>query len=95
MEKRMIIDMDKVIFQATPEIIYQGLMLYIEKSEQKNSPDFEADRITKPQASKLAGISIPTLDKQIKLGKFKQYHVGRRKYFLKSEIIESLRNQTL
>ncbi|MBW8334856.1 MAG: helix-turn-helix domain-containing protein [Prolixibacteraceae bacterium] len=95
MEKQMTIDMDKVIFQATPEIIYQGLKLYIEKSEQKNNlPDFEADRISKSQAAKLAGISIPTLDKMIKKGKFKQYNLGTRKYFLKSEIIESLRNNS-
>ena len=58
----------------------------------KQLPDFEKDRISKTQAAKLAGISIPTLDKRIKEGKFKQYNLGTRKYFLKSEVIESLRN---
>lgn len=67
--------------------------IFSQKVESTQFPEFEKDRISKPQAAKLAGISIPTLDKQIKLGKFKQYNVGVRKYFLKSEIIESLRSQ--
>lgn len=92
MEKQMTIDMDKVIFQATPEIIYQGLKLYMEKTEQKTKPDFEADRLSKSKAAKLAGISIPTLDKRVKDGIFKEYKLGRHKYFLKSEVIDALRN---
>ena len=66
--------------------------MFNQKSEKNDLPDFEGDRITKPQAAKLAGISIPTLDKQIKLGKFKQHQVGKRCFFMKSEIIQSLRN---
>jgi len=92
MEKLMTIDMDKVIFQATPEIIYQGLKLYLEKSEKEtNQPDFEADRLSKAQAAKLACISIPTLDRRIKEGMFKEYALGRYKYLLRSEVIEALR----
>lgn len=64
--------------------------LQLKKGEETS--DFEKDRLTKRQAAKLAGISIPTLDKQIKLGKFKQYSLGSRRYFMKSEIIESLRS---
>jgi predicted DNA-binding transcriptional regulator AlpA len=66
--------------------------MFSPKSERNDLPDFEGDRISKPQAAKLAGISIPTLDRQIKLGKFKQHKVGKRCFFMKSEIIESLRN---
>lgn len=58
----------------------------------KSVPEFEGDKLSKPMAAKLAGITIPTLDKLSKAGKFKQYNLGRRKYFLKSEMIEALRN---
>lgn len=53
-------------------------------------PDFENDKLTKLQAAKLAGVSLPTLSKLVKEGKFKQYNIGRRVYFLRSEIIEAL-----
>jgi predicted DNA-binding transcriptional regulator AlpA len=66
--------------------------LFKQRNDVKELPEFEGDRISKPKAAKLAGISIPTLDKQIKLGKFKQYSLGTRRYFLRSEIIEALRN---
>ena len=67
--------------------------MFNQKSEQKELPDFETDRISKTQAAKLAGTSIPTLSRMVAKGKFKEYSIGRRKYFLKSEIIASLRNQ--
>lgn len=57
----------------------------------KELPEIEADKISKPQAAKLAGIALPTLDKLIKAGKFKQYSLGKRKYLLRSEVVEALR----
>jgi predicted DNA-binding transcriptional regulator AlpA len=62
-------------------------------SELKIKPEFENDRLSKPQAARLAQISIPTLDKLVKSGKFKQYSLGSRRYFLKSEIIQALREE--
>lgn len=79
---------------ATPKDIADGLHQLLEKYPLPAKPaDFESDRLSKVQAAKLAGISIPTLDRQIKLGKFKQYSVGKRKYFLKSEMLIALRNE--
>lgn len=87
--------MEKVMIYATPADIAEGLRLFMAGNPKPNpEPDFEKDRISKSQAAKLAGISIPTLDKRIKEGKFKQYNVGHRKYFLRSEIIESLRRNS-
>lgn len=51
----------------------------------------EIEKLTKHQAAILAGISLPTLNKLIRNGKFKQYSLGRKKYLLRSEVIESLR----
>jgi len=68
--------------------------MFNQKSDSNVLPDFEKDKITKAQAAKLAGCTIPTLSKLIKKGQFKEYSLGRRKYFLKSEIINSLRKQS-
>ena len=59
----------------------------------KAFPDIEKDKISKVQAAKLAGITIPTLNKLSAKGQFRQYSLGRRKYFLRSEVIEALRRK--
>ena len=84
--ERVIIAIDR---KTLKEVLSE---MFKPKSEESELPDFEGDRISKPQAAKLAGVSIPTLDRQIKIGKFKQHNVGKRCFFMKSEIIESLRN---
>lgn len=60
--------------------------------DRKSDDNFERDRISKPQAAKLIGISQPTLDKRVKEGKFREYNVGSRKYFLRSEVIQALKS---
>lgn len=84
--ERVIIATDKITLK---EVLSE---MFSQKSDSNPLPEFQGDRLSKPQAAKLIGISIPTLDRQIKLGKFKQYNVGHRKYFLKSEVIEALRS---
>jgi len=87
--ERVLIATDKMTLKAVlTEMFYQ-------KSDSKPLPEFETDRLTKHQAAKLAGISIPTLDKQIKLGKFRQHEMGRKKYLIKSEMLTALRNTNL
>ena len=85
----------KILIWTTPAAVAGGLRLLMADNfsqTQNNLPEFEKDKLSKTQAAKLAGISIPSLDKQIKLGKFKQYHIGARVYLLRSEMLESLRN---
>lgn len=64
------------------------------RDKKDDQTDFEKDRISKPQAAKMIGISIPTFDKLITAKRFKQYNLGGRKYFLKSEIFSALRQVT-
>ena len=61
-----------------------------------STEDFEKDRLTQFQAAKLAGISVPTLKKAIRAGRFKEYSLGaKKKYLLRSEVIEALKNPNL
>lgn len=54
--------------------------------------DIEDEKISKNKAAKIIGVSQPTLDKLVRQGKFKMYSLGHRKYFLKSEVINTLKN---
>lgn len=81
--------------KKTIELVVENAIKKANQTQESDRSDFEKDRLSKPQAAKLAGISIPSFDKQIKKGKFKQYNLGSRVYFLKSEMIESLRNNNL
>ena len=86
---------ERVLIATDRKTLIEALNeLFILKHQPQTLPNFEEDRISKPQAAKLAGITIPTLDKLVRAGKFKQYNLGSRKYFLKSEVIESLRNNS-
>lgn len=84
------------VFIATDAKTLKAVLseMFNPKNETAKNPQFEDDRLSKPQAAKLAGITIPTLDKLIRRGKFKQYNLGRRKYFLRSEIVEALRSNS-
>ncbi len=77
---------------ATDYKTLKSLLVEMFNPNQEAVPDIELDMLSRQQSAEIAGISIPTLDKQIKLGKFKQYSMGRKKYMLKSELLEALRN---
>lgn len=64
-----------------------------EKEDVAKVPLFEEDRMSKREAAKFLDVSIMTLDRLARDGKLKKYSLGHRKFFLKSEIIESLKNQ--
>ena len=89
-------DNEKMVIITTRKELREEFYNAIEsKSKENKALDFEEDRLTQTQASKLAGISIPTLKKEIRAGRFNEYKLGRKRYLLKSELIQSLRNSTL
>jgi hypothetical protein len=87
---------ERVIIATDSKTLRKVLNDFFNQASESNSvPDFEDDRLTQTQASKLAGISIPTLKKSIRAGKFKEYEIGRKRYLLKSELLQALRTTTL
>ncbi len=68
--------------------------LFSEKDFINVKPDFEHEKLSRAQAIKLAGLSLPTFAKRIKEGIFKEHGHGRKKFFMKSEIIEALKNNS-
>ncbi|WP_010662362.1 helix-turn-helix domain-containing protein [Marinilabilia salmonicolor] len=65
----------------------------LNEGKNDNSDPSHKERLSQLEAANLIGVSLPTLYKLIRQGKFKQYSLGRKKYLLKSEIIDVLKNQ--
>ena len=87
---------ERVIIATDSKTLKEVLNDFFKPNQKSDTiPDFEDDKLTQPQAAKLAGISIPTLKKEIRAGKFKEYSLGRKKYLLKSEFIEALRKSNI
>ncbi|MGD9930048.1 MAG: helix-turn-helix domain-containing protein [Mangrovibacterium sp.] len=57
------------------------------------SPDFDQDRLSWSQAAKFTNMSLPTLRRRVKEGIFKIHGTGRKIFFLKSELIDALKNK--
>lgn len=53
-------------------------------------PQPKQDLITRPQAAKILGISLPTMMKYAKLGIIKEYRLGTRVRYKKDEIENSI-----
>jgi hypothetical protein len=88
MEKQIIIITDEQTLERTIESALRKNL------EGKNSlnPDFEQDKLTLTKAARLSNMSIPTFNNRVKDGIFKKHGTGRKIFFLKSEIIEALKN---
>lgn len=86
--ERVLIAMDK---QSFKDVLNE---LFNQNPGAKITPEFEGDRLTKTEAARLIRVSLPTLDRYLNAGKFKQYGVGHKKYFLKSEVIEVLKGNS-
>ncbi|WP_372648014.1 hypothetical protein [Draconibacterium sp.] len=66
------------------------------KTSSNEQTDLEKERISKPEAAKLIGRSLPYLNKLIREGIFRQYGFGKRgKFLLRSEVLEVIRNSNL
>lgn len=55
-------------------------------------PDLEGERMTRDQVASFTKSTLPTVKRNIDKGIFKEYGVGRKRYFLKNQIIEALRS---
>ena len=62
-----------------------------EESEKNPQPDFENEKLTRNEAAKLAGVSLPTLTKMIKKGMFPLHGLGRKQFLLRNELIAGLK----
>jgi len=85
---------DESIIVLKAKELRQLLREELDRTHRPPEPDITSDRINRTQAAKLANVSLPTFAKLVKAGTFPQHGFGpRNKFYLKSEIIESLKKQ--
>ncbi|MGQ8335662.1 helix-turn-helix domain-containing protein [Sunxiuqinia sp. A32] len=88
MEKQFIYITDEKTLERKIESSIRKVLI---GDDQRNS-DFENDKLSIAKAAKLAGMSVPTFNKRVENGIFRKHGTGRKIFFLKSEIIEDLKN---
>lgn len=84
--------MEKVILITTKSELKE---LFAELLGLQNSSEaeFSNDKLLRTEAAQFVGVSVPTLKKMIDVGIIKEHGLGRKKFFLKSEIIKGLTQQ--
>lgn len=83
---------EKLIYIADEDTLKNAIREVLsENSEVKT--EFKEDNLSINAAAKFANMSIPTFNKRVKEGKFKRYGSGRKIFFLKSELIEALKQE--
>lgn len=84
----------KYIMKSKKELEMLQLLIKIlsEATQEKTVINIDDDRISKLAAAKMIGVTFPTLDKLIIRKQFIQHNIGHKCFFLKSEILNGLRN---
>jgi predicted DNA-binding transcriptional regulator AlpA len=55
---------------------------------------FKEEKMSKPETIKMVGVSEPTFNRLVNAGRIKEYTMGKKKYYLRSEILQALRTQS-
>jgi len=74
---------------ATPAEIAEGLKIFLaDNLQEPQKKDFKDEKMTIGEAAPFIDVSYPTLCKWISAGKFRVHGKGRKRFVLKSELIE-------
>jgi len=78
---------------STPAEIAEGLKKFMEETKQETpKPDFKTEKMTIAQASQFIDVHYSTLSKWIREEKIPIHGKGRKRFVLKSELIEAYKN---
>lgn len=72
---------------------------FIEEQKEQKLKDndferFKEEKMSKPETIKMVGVSEPTFNRLVNAGRIKEYTMGKKKYYLRSEILQALRTQS-
>ncbi len=82
---------------ATPSEIAEGLRLFMAEHQKPTPEKLEIDlseKLIRRDAAKFLGVSYTTMYNWLKVGILKEHGHARKKYFLRSELIEAMRNNS-
>lgn len=87
--------MEKVMILSTPDEIAEGLKKFMSEHLLKQpQSDFKDEKMTVSEASIFIEVAYPTLCKWINAGKIPTYGKGRKRFVLRSELIESYKKMS-
>ncbi len=82
---------EKIVYITSKEDLKESIReVLTERNYTEPEPEFAKERLTRTEAAKLVGVSLPTFAKLVKVGKFREHGFNRKKFYLKSEIIAAL-----
>lgn len=85
-----------LLIKGEPEQIAEGLKKFFSEhlKPKQPEPDLRSERLNRTQAAKLADMSLPTFRRSVKAGVFKVHGTMGKEFFLRSEIISALKNES-
>ncbi len=83
----------QVIIITTESQLENTFLRFFQKYSTKAESEFESEKLTRTEAAKLAGVSLPTFLKMTNAGIFPTHGFRRKQFFLKSEVIAGLKNE--
>ncbi|WP_073167871.1 helix-turn-helix domain-containing protein [Tangfeifania diversioriginum] len=89
---------EKIMIYTTADEIAAGLQKILDEhtaSQPKPPATDPEQRLTRRQAAKFMGVSYQTMYNYVKRGLVKQHGIGQKKWFLKQELIEVIKNENL
>lgn len=82
--------MEKFLFLTDKDALKETLREVIKEEKAQISDTEFKERLSKKEAAEFLGITRVTLYKWIKKGVIKERGIGRKKYFLKSELLSAV-----
>lgn len=85
--------MEKIILISTREELLDTIREALRETLEKKTSDFDiSEKKNRREASKFLGISYQTACNWTRSGFIKEHGQGRKKFYLRSELIEAMKN---
>ncbi|NQU88184.1 MAG: helix-turn-helix domain-containing protein [Mariniphaga sp.] len=86
--------MNNVIYITSKEDLKESIREVLKESSGETPEINLLDRLTRRQASKFLGVSYQTMHNWTKAGILKEHGTGGKKFYLRKELIEALKNNS-
>lgn len=86
--------MTQLVFITDKEELKQSIREVLNERNSEKPAISISDKMDRRQAAKFLGVSYTTMYNWLKDGILKEHGHARKKYFLKSELIESMQNKS-
>lgn len=87
--------MTQFVFVTDEQVLRKVIREEIAEIKNESKPDLDlSGKMTRENAAKFLGVSYTTMYNWLKDGILKEHGYARKKYFLRSELIEAMQNNS-